>query len=335
MKRKIKFLLIPTLISTSPLFAIACTSDFDKNSDNNLANLQLQAKENLQQYNRYFNAINSFFENQNSQASQNFVFYYKDIQVKAQILTNALNQFNKMIQDASVNFNLKDQIKQTFFKELNLKENQIKSYSDAFFRFNAINEELGLIAEDRVFNSPKNIFLDFKKNLDFLANTKFAISPIYDEWFSNAKLNEAREEYKNKWYNSNLKSINYTQLQKRVQVDGNLIIEHTHAIGNVVKEWSVIVADQKNSSAFKEIKALIEFLNTNINQINDSRISSILNLINTSYQQYLDAVKLITNQFAGAYPSDTLIGFFDENSNFENLFKIWQKTNELYVILKG
>ncbi|VEU74255.1 Uncharacterised protein [Mycoplasmopsis citelli] len=334
MKNKFKFWLIPTIIVGSVSFNIACTSDFDNASNDNLANIKIQAQGNLQEYNRYFDAINNFFENKNPQESENFAFYYKNIQAKAQQFVNALSEFNNLIKNQNVNFKLKKEISEQFFKQLNLQENEIKSYNDAFFRFNAINEELNLLALDRVFNVETNIFLNFKKYLGFFAADP-KNSPLYDEWFSKNKLSEAQEEYKNKWYNPNFKTINYAQLGKKIQVDGKSVVEHTHAIGNVVKEWSVIVGDVKNSTALQQISNLIAYLNVHEKEINNLQISNILKIINGTFEQYKNASHQITNQFADSYPSSKLVGFFDENSNFQKLFNIWEKTNELYTNLKS
>ncbi|VEU75983.1 MAG0770 family lipoprotein [Mycoplasmopsis columboralis] len=333
MKKILKWSLIPLAITTTTILSAACQSEFDSKGQQSKQIFLNQATDYLNKYTNEFNKTNAFLNNQNSNKLSNFEFFYKSIQQKASTLAKAFETLNNYVNDSNYNFNLKQQLKDNFYLELNLSENQIKSYNDAYYRFNAINTELDLLAKSVAFNDDTNVFKVFKDDLNSFVNIR-RTSTIFDRQFSNKNLDDAKNEYKNKWYNSSLKSIDYTTLGKKIVVDGNSTIEHTHAIGNVVKEWSVIVADQ-NSAVNDEFKKLIGFLTQNSEQIDNDEIKNLVHLISVSYDEYLKSIQEINAQFGGVYPFETFLGYFDENSSFSEFIKIWTKINEIYIDFKG
>ncbi|WP_025755553.1 MAG0770 family lipoprotein [Mycoplasmopsis cricetuli] len=328
-KKILNYFFVPVVLSTT-LIQAACKSDFDVQTENKLNELKQQIKIINSKFEEKYTEFNNFFNDINSEKLNKFQFYYENIQKKAKQYSSILNQFNEKIK-SNINFELKKNILNTFFKETDLRENKINTYIDAWIRFNAINDELlALIQQNKLQPNESNSFYYFKNTILNNLIENFTKSNIFDEKLSQTGLKTVENEYKSHWYNFDLKSIDYNELGKKIIVDGNEVIQHTHALGNVLKEWSIIVPNL-NGIANQKINELVKYLNENINKIENFELKNIIKQLNNAKDEFEKSVKELTNQFNGDYPIEKILGYFDENSPFSKMIDLWKQANEIYA----
>ncbi|WP_036464775.1 MAG0770 family lipoprotein [Mycoplasmopsis sturni] len=333
MKKIFKWIAPLSVVSIIPL-SISCGSDFDKASDTR----QKEVQKIQTQYNQQFDRIESFLGNKNKIKTENIDFFYKDINQKTSSLISSLDSINKYIQNQDNNFGLKQKILENFYQETDLSLNEIKTYIDAFIRFASINTELKSIITDLTnqFNSDNNDFYVTKDRIDKLVHN-FKKSSVFDDTFyigSNEALglNKGQSQYHRDWYNPKLTKIDYSQLAKKIKVDNNAgettVSEHTHALGNIVKEWSAVVANEK-SLANEKIKGFIDYLNDHLSELPDE-LKKQINLLNNGYSNYVQSIQDVVSQYGGEYPSSDFLGYFADNSPFTKMLNSWKEISNIY-----
>lgn len=339
-KNKLFSVLTSTAIFAPVAIAASCGS-FEKKLSTEDKQREATWKKEIASLKSYYESFKNFwddkYDNGNLTSLKNFGFYYKNIMEKVTTLSKALQKVHTKIN--AEEFEGKEQILQRFFTETDLNENVIKTYIDAYNRFSQINSHFEALKNQRSFEGApgtSNKYREYYDRIFIEGNSELVFDREFDDLFTDKSVQDLLDSYNSFWYDKELREIDYAALAEKIQVDAsgeNKVIAHKEAIGNIIKEWATVVA-QNDSVANQKIKEFIDYLKNSKLQSNTEFRTLIVN-IEDLYSQFLESVNSVTSQFGNKYPYEKILNSFNENSDLVKFNDKFKEIKDLYQSWKN
>ncbi|AKA49784.1 hypothetical protein VO56_00630 [Mycoplasmopsis gallinacea] len=335
------FLVLTSTAFFAPVALAASCGSFEKKLSTEDKQREATWKKEIASLKSYYESFKNFWDDKYDNGSlnslKNFGFYYKNIMDKVTALSKALQKVHTKINDEE--FEGKEQILQRFFTETDLSENVIKTYIDAYNRFSQINSHFEALKNQRSFEGApgtSNKYREYYDRIFIEGNSELVFDREFDDLFTNKSVQDLLDSYNSFWYDKELREIDYAALAEKIQVDAsgeNKVIAHKEAIGNIIKEWATVVA-QNDSVANQKIKEFIDYLKNSELQ-NNAEFHTLIVNIEDLYSQFLESVNSVTSQFGNKYPYEKILNSFNENSDLVKFNDKFKEIKDLYQSWKN
>ncbi|QZE12402.1 MAG0770 family lipoprotein [Mycoplasma sp. Ms02] len=331
LKRIKKISLIFASLSVIPFISASCGSTFDNRIQSEDDKKLSEIKINISKIEKGKKDFDKFINNQSSLKTENIDYFYKEINAKALDLSQKLYSLIEKIQE---NDNaVIDEIRNRFF--VSSSSDSILDYLE---KMSFINKDISKLLKERKdqwINDNKyleviNILKSYSQSLDAMRDIKKGLLIDIDQVI-NASETSNSSVYVKRWFDESLKTVNYDLIanylsdnnESSTQTYQEQLKTHTHALGNIVREWMLVTVQaeegsqsintrQKIQEMIEELKANSKFteaLNSTpeIKQIFDEVVASLENL----NQSISEITKINSNQ----YPYKKFLNFLIDKDN--------------------